>query len=106
MRDLPVKQRTLGRVLEDQAAAHDAREFLNFKGSLSVSYRQLNEKANQYANAFLQQGIIKNTKVAIILPNCPEYLYSWFGLAKIGAVIVRSEERRVGKECRSRWSPY
>ena len=24
----------------------------------------------------------------------------------IGAIILRSEERRVGKECRSRWSPY
>ena len=23
-----------------------------------------------------------------------------------GAALVRSEERRVGKECRSRWSPY
>ena len=23
-----------------------------------------------------------------------------------GATISRSEERRVGKECRSRWSPY
>ena len=23
-----------------------------------------------------------------------------------GCVILRSEERRVGKECRSRWSPY
>ena len=23
-----------------------------------------------------------------------------------GAILVRSEERRVGKECRSRWSPY
>ena len=23
-----------------------------------------------------------------------------------GMIIVRSEERRVGKECRSRWSPY
>ena len=22
------------------------------------------------------------------------------------SIIVRSEERRVGKECRSRWSPY
>src|SRR3989449_10162780 len=22
------------------------------------------------------------------------------------AVLIRSEERRVGKECRSRWSPY
>src|SRR2546425_8108547 len=24
----------------------------------------------------------------------------------VGAAVVRSEERRVGKECRSRWSPY
>ena len=24
----------------------------------------------------------------------------------IAGVIIRSEERRVGKECRSRWSPY
>ena len=23
-----------------------------------------------------------------------------------GDIIMRSEERRVGKECRSRWSPY
>ena len=26
--------------------------------------------------------------------------------AGAGAIVVRSEERRVGKECRSRWSPY
>ena len=26
--------------------------------------------------------------------------------ATSGEVLVRSEERRVGKECRSRWSPY
>ena len=26
--------------------------------------------------------------------------------ALIGCVLGRSEERRVGKECRSRWSPY
>ena len=24
----------------------------------------------------------------------------------VGAALTRSEERRVGKECRSRWSPY
>ena len=24
----------------------------------------------------------------------------------MGAAVTRSEERRVGKECRSRWSPY
>src|SRR5258708_37550807 len=33
---------------------------------------------------------------------------STFGVGHIAAVmpIARSEERRVGKECRSRWSPY
>ena len=28
------------------------------------------------------------------------------GRATSWRIIVRSEERRVGKECRSRWSPY
>src|SRR2546428_8214049 len=29
-----------------------------------------------------------------------------FDQAKTAFVVTRSEERRVGKECRSRWSPY
>src|SRR2546430_5229830 len=35
--------------------------------------------------------------------------YSWLkypGRAPPGHALIRSEERRVGKECRSRWSPY
>ena len=28
------------------------------------------------------------------------------GLVFINLPLLRSEERRVGKECRSRWSPY
>src|SRR5258708_25531460 len=35
-----------------------------------------------------------------ILPNVPTYV-CWEGNDR-----QRSEERRVGKECRSRWSPY
>ena len=27
-------------------------------------------------------------------------------LNSLGVLLMRSEERRVGKECRSRWSPY
>ena len=29
-----------------------------------------------------------------------------FGASGCGKTTLRSEERRVGKECRSRWSPY
>src|SRR3712207_9173565 len=33
-------------------------------------------------------------------------LVSSVGAVLVGYLILRSEERRVGKECRSRWSPY
>ncbi len=88
MKDLPVKERTLGRVLEEQAASHGDRVFLDFKGEEQATYRQLNERANRYANGLLAKGVGKESKVAVMLPNCPEYLYCWFGLAKIGAVMV------------------
>src|SRR5258708_28834058 len=31
---------------------------------------------------------------------------AWMLVSTVGSVNVRSEERRVGKECRSRWSAY
>jgi crotonobetaine/carnitine-CoA ligase len=33
-------------------------------------------------------GIRKGDHVCLFLPNCPEFLYLWFGLAKIGGVMV------------------
>src|SRR5258707_13370012 len=30
----------------------------------------------------------------------------WGRIVAVAALLLRSEERRVGKECRSRWSPY
>ena len=32
--------------------------------------------------------------------------YSNFGSNVVNLPVTRSEERRVGKECRSRWAPY
>src|SRR3712207_7236584 len=36
----------------------------------------------------------------------PEVFHPDFKLLQLGRLVSRSEERRVGKECRSRWSPY
>ena len=41
-----------------------------------------------------------------LLPSMPGMPVAKFGDLAIGIDMHRSEERRVGKECRSRWSPY
>ena len=38
--------------------------------------------------------------------NGPEQIARWARSRDGREVLSRSEERRVGKECRSRWSPY
>ena len=41
------------------------------------------------------------------IPLIAKYGLKMIGVTLLGTVVsVRSEERRVGKECRSRWSPY
>lgn len=86
--ELAINERLLGRLLEDRAAQYGDREFLHFKGSRSISYRELNEAANRFGNGLMGLGLGKDKKLAIMLPNCPEYLYLLFGAAKIGAVAV------------------
>ena len=47
--------------------------------------------------------IINMASVSGVLGNAGQANYS---ASKAGVIGLRSEERRVGKECRSRWSPY
>src|SRR3989441_7233039 len=54
-------------------------------------------------------GADKRTDVALIkieASGLPSVRFGDPSKLKVGEWVVRSEERRVGKECRSRWSPY
>jgi len=65
--------------------------------------------SNKYsrAAAFLQEWLEKS--VLLTDPQPQMYLhhhyFNYQGEVKTRKGLVRSEERRVGKECRSRWSP-
>ena len=52
-----------------------------------VSYRALDERANRVANGLRALGVGKGDVVSVYLPNCPEFLYTWFGITKLGAVF-------------------
>lgn len=62
------------------------------------SYASLNEEINRTANMFHALGIRKGDNVALHLDNCPEFFFCWFGLAKIGAVMVPVNARLLRDE--------
>ena len=53
-----------------------------------ITYQEWNERANRAANAFVGLGIQPGDRVGVLLMNTPEFLECFFGLAKIGAIVV------------------
>src|SRR6478609_11932282 len=87
MYDYPLKQRTIGRLLADKARRIGDRIWLIY-GEEKYSYAQAHDISNRYANGFADLGIRKGDHVAVMLPNCPEFIWTIWGLGKIGAVTV------------------
>lgn len=85
--ELERKDWTLGRLLEEKAQKNKGKVFLLFEEE-KVTFDRFNEMANRVANGLLNLGIKKGDKIAIMLPNCPDYLYLWLGIAKTGGIMV------------------
>jgi long-chain acyl-CoA synthetase len=55
--------------------------------AVQITYRELEALVNSFANALLALGLGKGQTVSLFMTNRPEYVISWFALARIGAVI-------------------
>ncbi|MDO4518052.1 MAG: class I adenylate-forming enzyme family protein [Bacillota bacterium] len=57
-------------------------------GRKELTWHDFDIKANRFANLLLTRGIRKGDKVGILLMNCLEWLPVYFGILKIGALVV------------------
>ena len=53
-----------------------------------LSYSDLDEASNRVANALIGMGINKGDRIVLLLNNSPEYIATYFGIVKIGAIAV------------------
>jgi crotonobetaine/carnitine-CoA ligase len=81
------RERVLHRLLERQRERYGDRTFFYF-ADREYSYKAFDDGASRVAAGLQKLGIKKGDKVAIIMDNCPEYLFVWFGISKLGAVEV------------------
>ena len=53
-----------------------------------ITYAQLDLLSNQFAHALIKLGVSKGDRVAIFLPNIPQFIIAYFGILKAGAVVT------------------
>ncbi|MBI4545926.1 MAG: AMP-binding protein [Gemmatimonadetes bacterium] len=79
--------RSVAQALEARAAEAPDRLFLIY-GERRLTYAQVEARASALAAALHELGIEQGDRVALALPNWPEFVVSMFAAAKLGAIIV------------------
>lgn len=74
-------------LITKQANKFGDKIFLYFEDE-RFSYREIDKRSNQLANGLIRLGAVKGVKVCLMLPNHPDFILSWFALAKTGSVVV------------------
>ncbi len=87
LRFKPGGTHTVAGQLEEQVDRTPSATALRFEGE-SVSYRNMDEAANRVAAWARSQGVGHGDVVALLMENRPEFIITWFGLAKLGAVTA------------------
>ncbi len=77
----------LFKLLDDSAKNYPDNVFTIFNGA-TRTYAQVKEAADKIANFLAGKGIGKDDKIAIFLPNLPQFPEILFGILKAGAVAV------------------
>lgn len=83
--------------LQESARRHPTRTATVFFDR-ELSYGELDAIANQIAHALLAMGVSKGDRVALLLPNTPQFVASFYGALKAGAIVVANNPLYTAKE--------
>jgi long-chain acyl-CoA synthetase len=77
----------LASVLIDSARRHPQRQALR-RGERRVSYEQLDRASAQVARRLAAEGVWHGDRVALMVPNVPEFAAAYYGILRAGAIAV------------------
>jgi len=83
----PSDHYTMADRLEQQALEQGERPFLIY-GEQTLSYAEVDARANQMAHIFYADGLRAGDVCAIVMENRPAFFCTWFGLVKLGVVVA------------------
>src|SRR5579862_7558643 len=89
--------RSLYDILALTALERPDKQATQFLGA-ELTYRDLKRCADALAASLARLGIFKGDRVGIMLPNCPQYIFSAFAVLRLGAVVVNINPSYTARE--------
>jgi long-chain acyl-CoA synthetase len=90
-------------ILEQNArlfAGNIATDFFGYR----LTYRQLWDHVLRLANGLKQMGVGEGTKVAIMLPNTPQFVIAYYAALWLGAIVILTNPLYVERELVHQWT--
>jgi non-ribosomal peptide synthetase component F len=74
-------------LIEARSREYAAKVYLLFQDQ-KLTFNQIDRRVNQVANGLSSLGVAKGDRVALFIKNSPEFIYAWWAILKLGAVMV------------------
>lgn len=84
---LPLPRRVIGPILRERALTDGDRVYLVFEGR-GWSFRETDALCRAVARGLAARGVGRRDNIALLLPNCPEFVFAWYATALLGAAMV------------------
>ena len=85
---LEYREAPLYSLLEDAASAYPDLPALRF-ATHRLTFAQVWAQAQRFAAALAALGLVKGDRVALMLPNCPQYVIAYYGTLRAGGIVAQ-----------------
>jgi long-chain acyl-CoA synthetase len=85
--DAPLSEHPLFVLLDEAENRYPERIAIDFMGR-KTTYAELAEKVRRMARGFHELGVTRGVKVGLFMPNCPQFVISYYAILKVGGTVV------------------
>jgi long-chain acyl-CoA synthetase len=94
---ITIPNKNLGQILQETTSKFPTNNALSFYGK-KITYQQLLGLTQAFTSALQQNNVQKGDRIAIMLPNCPQYVISYYGILGAGGIITQVNPMSVERE--------
>ncbi|MEH7106732.1 long-chain-fatty-acid--CoA ligase [Bacillus sp. JJ1764] len=92
-----IPNKTVTHILKETTEKYPANNALSFYGR-KITYQELSFAVQAFTSALQQNQVQKGDRVAIMLPNCPQYVITYYGVLSAGGIVTQVNPMSVERE--------